>query len=196
MGFKDIPGPGVLRALLTYEPTTGKMYWRARDVSWFKETKCGKFMRSAEWAMKNWNSKFAGKEAFTHADQKGYKKGAVLSVNCCAHRVAYALFYGSTPDGFIDHINGDTSDNRIENLRVVDQSGNSRNARLYSSNTSGTHGVIWDSSRKRWDVRIGIKGRQTRIGRFKTKEEAIAARKRAESDFGFHPNHGRLAAGG
>ena len=35
-----------------------------------------------------------------------------------AHRVAWALYHGAWPDKQIDHINGNTKDNRIVNLRV------------------------------------------------------------------------------
>lgn len=43
------------------------------------------------------------------------------------HRVAWFLYYGKWPEKCIDHINGDRSDNRIENLRDVSHSENSLN---------------------------------------------------------------------
>ena len=41
----------------------------------------------------------------------------------------------------IDHLNGDSLDNTITNLRAVDQCVNRRNTRSYTSNTSGVTGV-------------------------------------------------------
>lgn len=48
----------------------------------------------------------------------------------------------------IDHINGDTLDNRKENLRIVTHQHNMMNQRvLPSNNTSGTIGVTWDKKK-------------------------------------------------
>lgn len=47
-----------------------------------------------------------------------------------AHRLAWYYYYNQWPTGIIDHINGITNDNRIENLRDVTSSENSKN-RLY-----------------------------------------------------------------
>lgn len=196
MGLKKLPPPDVLNDLLRYDAEVGKLFWRKRSVRWFKASKCRGYERSAEWAMRNWNARFAGKEAFTHRDRKGYAKGAVLSINCSAHRVIYALHHGVEVDGFIDHINGDKSDNRIANLRVVSNAENAKNAALYSSNKSGTSGVMWEDSHKAWAVKINIGGKQRRIGRYKVKADAVAARKNAEVLHGYHENHGRLATGG
>jgi len=193
MGRRALPSPEILRELLRYEPETGKLFWRQRNEKWFKPTPYMDGTRSAGWAKRNWNTKFADKEAFTHIDRKGYRKGAVLSVNCCAHRIAWSIFHGEDAPEFIDHINGNASDNRIENLRAATCQDNARNAKLYSSNKSGTPGVMWEDSHKAWAVKINIAGKQRRIGRFKLKADAISARKAAERAHGYHPNHGRAA---
>jgi hypothetical protein len=44
-----------------------------------------------------------------------------------AHRLAWLLHTGKNPKDQIDHINGDRSDNRIQNLREADASLNQRN---------------------------------------------------------------------
>ena len=195
MGRRVLPSPEILHELLRYEPETGKLFWRERDVKWFKPTPYKDGMRTAEWAANNWNKKFAGKEAFT-ATMHGYKCGAVLSVHCPAHQVIYSMVHGVTLSGVIDHINGVKSDNRIENLREVAVVENARNAALYSSNKSGVPGVMWEDSHKAWAAKINFNGKQRRIGRFKNKDDAIAARKHAETAHGYHPNHGRRSVGG
>lgn len=44
-----------------------------------------------------------------------------------SHRVAWFLFFGSWPEDFIDHVNGNGLDNSIKNLRDVSQAFNMRN---------------------------------------------------------------------
>lgn len=51
----------------------------------------------------------------------------------------------------------------------------------YSHNTSGHHGVSWNSRERRWKAAVYSKNRPLHVGRFHTKEEAVLARKRAES---------------
>ena len=180
--------PELLRKLLRYEPETGKLFWLPRTPDLFHDTTD---RRGVNWCCQAWNGKNAGREAFT-ANSAGYRMGAVFGRNYGAHRVAWALTSGSWPK-MIDHINGDRSDNRLANLRSVSRLENQRNMKRGSDNKSGQTGVGWDSSRDRWVAAIGVGGRTDHIGRFDKKADAIAARKQAERDFGFHPNHGRAA---
>jgi len=59
-----------------------------------------------------------------------------------AHRVIWEMHNGPIPDDLmIDHINGDSSDNRLPNLRLVTKRVNARNQKKRSCNTSGVTGV-------------------------------------------------------
>lgn len=76
----------------------------------------------------------------------------------------------------VDHINGDTADNRKINLRFATTSENNRNAKKYKSNSSGYKGVSWRGGRsKRWRVRIVVDGKRQSVGNYLTKEEAFEA---------------------
>jgi hypothetical protein len=167
--------------LLDYNPQTGKLFWKARRPDQFVAVKY-----SPEHCASMWNSRFAGKEAFTASDALGYKKGAIKRINFSAHRVAWCMTYGTFPVG-IDHINGVTSDNRLSNLRAAGQKVNGSNTKRRYDNTSGVTGVSWYEVRNKWRARIAEKT----IGYFATKDDAIAARKKAETQLGYHPNHGR-----
>lgn len=87
------------------------------------------------------------------------------------HRVAWALHYGSDPVQFIDHINGDKSDNRIANLRLATKSSNAWNQRR-PQRSNPYLGVCWHKSSKKWAAQIGLNGKRWCIGLFETAEQA------------------------
>lgn len=91
----------------------------------------------------------------------------------------------------IDHINGDPSDNRFVNLRNVSHQDNGRNMKLNKASTSGCPGVGFDKRRNVWCARIHLNYRNKFLGQFKSFDEAVAARRAAEVEFGFHENHGQ-----
>jgi hypothetical protein len=173
--------------LLRYDPDTGKLFWRERSADLFTS----KDRRGAAWACAAWNAKNAGREAFT-ADNHQYRVGAIFGQMQSAHRVAWAITHGVWPD-CIDHQNGDASDNRLFNLRDAGRSGNQKNLKLFATNSSGVPGVVWDAARRRWRAEIGDRGRTKYLGRFTSKSAAIDARRKAECELGYHPNHGRAA---
>jgi len=97
----------------------------------------------------------------------------------------------SSPSGkVIDHISGDTLDNRLDNLRVVDAITNSKNSKRHSNNTSGCSGVSYREYGA-WFAYIVVRGHQIGLGNHSSFEEAVTARKAAEVKYNFHPNHGR-----
>jgi len=172
---------------LRYDPTTGKLFWKERtDYTSFKDGVGG---RKAN--CNRWNGHYAGKEAFTSKKSGGHLHGAIHGKSYMAHRVAWAIFYQEEPPQYIDHINGDPSDNRIENLRAVTAAENSQNQKLRSDNASGTHGVSWDSKNKKWMAAMRINGKSFWLGRFEIKEQAEAEANLARSRLGFHENHGK-----
>jgi len=98
---------------------------------------------------------------------------------------------GKLPEDQIDHINGDPTDNRWENLRDVTNKENQMNRKLGSNNTSGFVGVYWDNSHDRWRSQIWHNSKKVNIGSFKNKQDAIEARKQANIKYGYHENHGK-----
>lgn len=83
-------------------------------------------------------------------------------------------------DQVVDHINGDRSDNRKQNLRVTTQGNNCINKDLQSNNTSGIAGVSWDKNRNRWAPEIAIGRKRCHLGRYYKFEDAVYARYVAE----------------
>lgn len=172
--------PEILREFLTYDPDTGLLFWKFRDRKWFKD----------DAACKSWNARFALKQAMASKNSEWYAEGSVLGVRVRAHRVAWAIFYGSWPEGHIDHIDGNKLNNKIENLRSVSPSANNKNAKIRTDNTSGILGVCFDKQTKKWMAKISVSGRSKNLGRFDDIGQAKAARKAAEVKYGFHANHG------
>ena len=175
--------PRLLRKLIDYNPETGALTWKARP----------RWMFPINRIYKAWNTKFAGKPALNSPDRNGYKIGAIFNSMYKAHRVAFVIHHGYWPD-CVDHINGDGGDNRIENMRDVDQTGNGRNKAMLCTNTSGFNGVYWSKVSSQWSAYITVNRKAINLGRFDSFGDAVEARKRANKKYGFHENHGRQAA--
>lgn len=86
-----------------------------------------------------------------------------------AHRLAWALYYRVWPTLELDHEDLRKANNRIKNLREATRTQNHMNA------IPKGKGVRYEANRKKWLARIA----DTNLGRFSTKEEAIAARNKA-----------------
>lgn len=101
----------------------------------------------------------------------GYRHVTWANKTWKVHRLIFVLHHGYLPKE-IDHINGDRSDNRIENLRAVTRSENQCNRPILPSNTSGYAGVSWHKKSQAWVVRVMKNGKSHLIGYFKELELA------------------------
>ena len=97
-----------------------------------------------------------------------------------AHRLAWFFTHGRWPQRHIDHINGDPSDNRISNLRECTPEQNQRNRKVATNSKTGIPGVTFWAKRNRWIAKIKHQQKSIHLGCFKTKEEALLARRAAE----------------
>jgi len=66
----------------------------------------------------------------------------------------------------VDHINGDTLDNRRGNLRLATSEQNGRNQKISRKNSTGYKGVVFYKRRGRWGARIRFRGKQYHLGLF------------------------------
>lgn len=104
----------------------------------------------------------------------GYRWVTVDRAEYAAHRVCWLLHIGRWPDLYIDHINGEKSDNRIANLREVTASENLQNLhRANANNKAGYLGVCRHEGK--FAATIKLHGKQRWLGRFDTALEAHKA---------------------
>jgi hypothetical protein len=118
-----------------------------------------------------------GNASAGYVQKNGYRYINIRGVGLLrAHRLAWLLFYGEWPALFVDHINGDRADNRLENLRLVTPTHSAQNKRRATSTSlTGLLGVATDKARGRFMARITVDGVRKFIGAYKTPEEAHAA---------------------
>ena len=81
-------------------------------------------------------------------------------------------------DKVVDHINGNTRDNTLDNLRICTHTENMYNSKTYTSNTSGRKGVYKVGNKYR--AKINVETREIHLGMYDTIEEAIKVREQAE----------------
>ena len=152
-----------IRSRINYDPNTGVATWKTHRMS-----------------------NMVGKPVGSISD-KGYYRVYICGKQIGVHRLIWLHQKGYLPE-FVDHIDHDRSNNKWSNLREVTRTENARNKTTSKANTTGYTGVY--AERGKFRAIIGHKGKAKSLGSFKTIEEAVAARKKAENDLGYHVNHG------
>jgi len=110
----------------------------------------------------------------------GYRGVCLLGKTRSLHRLVFEAFNGKIPNGMeVDHINMDKEDNSLSNLRLATRSQN-----VAHKGSKGYYRCS-KSAKKPWVAQLYISGKQTRIGGFATKQEAIEAyNMAAEKEYG------------
>jgi hypothetical protein len=85
------------------------------------------------------------------------------------HRVAYYMANNFSPD-FVDHIDGNSHNNHINNLRPATKVQNQWNQGLNKANTSGVKGLSWAKNCNKWFACIRYNGKNRNLGYFESKE--------------------------
>lgn len=114
------------------------------------------------------------------------------------HRIIWQLQYGDIPDGLVvDHIDGNSLNNNLNNLRLVTQEENCKNRRKSRNNSSGHHGVTIDSysCRATWVDSEGIKKSKRfnirKLGFEEALRQASEYRKSMDVASGYSSTHGK-----
>jgi len=158
----DITREEVLQVI---EPNfeTGKLYWKTRRGG----------------------AAIKGGEAGSSTND-GYVKVHLNKKSYPAHRLMWLLYHGEHPENFVDHINGDRSDNRICNLRIVTKAENAKNRRATKGSKSGLNGVVWRNDSHKWRAFIRWDNRLEHLGSYIDFFEAVCARKSAEVRYAYN----------
>ncbi len=107
----------------------------------------------------------------------GYRQICIGGSAYRAHRLVWLLAYGEWPALHIDHINGDKSDNRLQNLRLCTDSENGQNRKTSATyggkaKSSPLIGACFCKKRGMWLASIRINGQYKHLGYFSSDIEA------------------------
>ena len=150
---KELPPLEVLRLYYKYNPHTGGLIKIRKTSQRCKlEVPCGSL------------------------SSEGYLKVSLKGSSYPVHRICYKLFYGKEPE-IIDHIDGNKTNNKIDNIRSVSYKVNNRNrlkAKGVSKIKSGSYRAV-----------ISIGGVRQDIGYFQDEKSAIDAYNEKRRELGW-----------
>ena len=95
----------------------------------------------------------------------------------------HRIIMNTDKDLVVDHLNGNTLDNRKCNLRNCTHGENLRNQKISIKNTSGYKGVSWSIEKKKWFTQIQLKNKKIFIGYFVNSIDAAKAYNEAAIKF-------------
>lgn len=149
--IKPLPPLDYIKEILDYNPKTGNLTWKVK-------------------ASQKKQGDVAG-----YISKEGYVQIGICSKIYLAHRIAWKIYYSEEPPQFIDHIDGNKSNNIISNLRLASNAENMQNGKIRANNTTGYKGVCFNKKLKKYQANICKDRKQTHLGLFETAEEAHAA---------------------
>lgn len=124
-----------------------------------------------------------GKRAgrITGTSKKGYLSVYADRVSYQAHLIVWAMIHDKWPEKYIDHVNRDKSDNRIENLREASHSENCQNR-------GKPLGVYFHKHSQKWAAYVYKKRKLINLGYYLSKDDALVARAKGVAEYYTHAN--------
>jgi hypothetical protein len=157
--MKNLPPVEYLRECFSYDSETGELTWKRRPREHF----------ATQSGWKIFNRHYAGTCAGT-INNLGYRHILVQGRHYTVHRIIWKLITDEEPPEFLDHIDGNKSNNRFINLRSATRTQQRWNSRLNKDNLCGRRGV--QQRGNQWIARINVNGVSRYLGRFNTVEMA------------------------
>ena len=123
-------------------------------------------------------------------DARGYLCLKINNIQVKLHRVIFMMHHGFLPE-IIDHIDGNKSNNTIENLRAATPLENTLNSKKPITNRSGVKGVCWHKTKNKWIASCSLGRKIYHVGYFDDIQEAAQTlHKFRETLHGSFANHG------
>ena len=138
-----LPDVEELHRLFRYDRETGKLYWKISTTNRIK----------------------VGDESGS-LNSQGYLRVKIQSKPYYIHRIIYKMCHKVEPPAYLDHINQIKTDNRLENLREIDNGHNVRRS------MNGTGVGVQTGRKKKYRAKFSFNGKEHFLGRFYTYEEA------------------------
>lgn len=155
------------QAIELFEYRDGLLFWKPRPESEFVSDRL----------YKHWHSRNCGKKA--GGINKGYDEVFFGKQRVGVHRIVFMIHHGYIPEQ-VDHIDGNKSNNQIENLRASTATTNQYNKPRNTMSSSGAKGVYWHIGISKWVASIRINKKLQHLGSFHCLLDAVSERIRAE----------------
>jgi hypothetical protein len=151
--------------LLNYDKESGKLYWKSKSSPYSRI--------------------IVGEEAgcIRHYKTNSYRIVVLKNTPYFVHRIIWLLVHKKWPDDQIDHIDGNSLNNKIQNLKSASNQENCRNQRKRLNNTTGHPNIYWHTGKKKYSVSLRFNGKLNHIKDYQTLEEAIIGRDLAWTNY-------------
>ena len=110
----------------------------------------------------------------------GYVQTSVHNKKYYLHRLIFLYHHGFLPES-VDHVDGDRSNNRIENLRAASLHQNNYNVKTPKTNKSGVKNVHWNKKNNNWNVTLAANNKSMYFGSFDDLELAALVAEEARN---------------
>lgn len=147
-----------IRELLLYDEESGELVWRSNG-----------------YRNKPLKGHIAGR-----VNSNGRRQIKINRKLYYASRLVWLYHNGYFPEGYIDHIDRNPLNNRLNNLREVSTICNLRNTTLKKKGLSEVRGVHWAKAHKKWAASVKVNGVTTHFGFYDDFTEAVSHRLAAE----------------